>query len=72
MSKKKWFCISIYRPPDYNNLTNFFCELTLTLNKASRNYDSFMIMGDFDIDINSSGYECQLLDEFCDLFTFLI
>ena len=68
ISKKKWFCISIYRPPDYNNLKKIFCELTLTLNKASRNYDSFMIMGDFNIDINSLGNRCQLLDEFCDLF----
>ena len=68
ISKKKWFCISIYRPPDYNNLTNFFCELTLTLNKASRNDDSFMIMGDFNIDINFLGNGCQLLDEFCNLF----
>ena len=25
-------------------------------------------MGDFNIDINSSGNGCQLLDEFCDLF----
>ena len=68
ISKKKWFCISVYRPPDYNNLTIFFCELTLTLNKASRNYDSFMIMGDFNIDVNSSGNGCQHLDEFRDLF----
>ena len=66
ISKKKWFCISIYRPPDYNNLRIFFCELTL--NKAGRNYDSFMIMGDFNIDINSLGNGCKLVDEFCDLF----
>ena len=70
ISKKKWFCISICRPPDYNNLTIFFCELKLTLNRASRNYDIFVIMGDFNIDINSLGNGCQLLDEFCDLFNF--
>ena len=39
-SKKKWVIFSIYRPPNGENLTNFFEEMTTSLTKAMSNYDS--------------------------------
>ena len=68
ISKKKWFCMSIYRPPTHNNLSCFFEEITLSLSKASTKYENFMIMGDFNIDINISGIGKEKLDEFKNLF----
>ena len=31
VSKKKWFCLSVYRPPPPNNVVTFFKELTDSL-----------------------------------------
>ena len=31
ISNKKWLCISIYRPPEANNLHSFFEELNSSL-----------------------------------------
>ena len=60
--------MSIYRPPLYANLLNFFVEITLSINKAALNYENLIVMGDFHIDINSSGVEKNKLEEFCNLF----
>ena len=68
ISKKKWFCMSVYRPPDYENLSTFFESITLSLSKASNKYENFLIMGDLNIDINSSGKGFNMLDQFCNLF----
>ena len=35
VSKKKWFCFSIYRPSYYDDLELFFGKCTLSLSKAS-------------------------------------
>ena len=29
ISSKKWFCMGIYRPPNFNNLDTFFKEVTV-------------------------------------------
>ena len=50
ISKKKWLYISIYRPPEANNLDSFFEELNTSLSKACCKYENFVIMGDFNID----------------------
>ena len=68
ISKKKWFCMCIYRPPNYNNLSTFFDEITLSLNKAALKFENFIVMGDFNIDVNASGPGKDKLDEFCNLF----
>ena len=68
ISKMKWFCICIYRPPNYNNVFTFFDEITLSLNKAALRFENFIVMGDFDIDVNASGPGKVKLDEFCNLF----
>ena len=58
----------IYRPPNYNNLSTFFDEITLSLNKAALKFENFLVMGDFNIDANASGPGKDKLDEFCNLF----
>ena len=68
VSKTKWFVLSIYRPPDASNLTSFFDELTTSLSNASSKYDSFIVSGDFNIDIKAKGQGFQKLDDFCSMF----
>ena len=38
------------------------------LSKASLTYENFIIIGDFNIDINTAGMNVEKLDEFCNLF----
>ena len=68
ISRKKWFCMGIYRPPNFYNLDTFFKEVTDSLSKASLTYENFIIMGDFNIDISTAGMDVDKLDEFCNLF----
>ena len=68
ISKKTWFCISIYRPPETNNLDSFFEELNTILSKACCKYENFVIMGDFNIDVKLKGNDHRKLEEFCDMF----
>ena len=58
----------IYRPPNFNNPDTFFKEVSDSLSKASFKYENFIIMGDFNIDINIAGIDLDKLDEFCNLF----
>ena len=52
ISKRKWICFRVYRPPCYNNLIIFFEELAKSVCKALNTYDNIIVMGDFNIDIN--------------------
>ena len=47
----------------------FFKELEKYLNQTSENYDKFIVMGDFNIDIRQTSPESDKLDEFCSLFS---
>ena len=47
----------MYRPPLYVNLLTFLKEITLSINKDALKYENFIIIGDFNIDINSSCIE---------------
>ena len=67
ISRKKWFRMSICRPPNFNNLDTFFKEVGDFQGKAGLTYENFIIMGDFNIDINTAGIEVDKLDEFCNL-----
>ena len=49
--------MGIYREPNFNNLDTFFKTVSDSLSKASLTYENFIIMGDFDIDINFAGME---------------
>ena len=65
---EKWFCMGINKPPNLNNLDTFFKEVSDSLSKASLTYEHFVIMSDFNIDINTDGMVVNKLDEFCNLF----
>ena len=52
--KKKWFCLSVYRPPISTNLDMFFEELTNSLSKSLNEYDNLIVMGDFNVDLNKT------------------
>ena len=65
VSKKKWFCLSVYKPPSPNTIVTFCEQLTDSLSKAINSYDNIILMGDFNIDIkkeNSTAYD--KLEEF--------
>ena len=68
ISKMKWSCMGIYRPPNFNNLDMFFKEVGDSLSKASLTYENFIIMGNFNIDINTAGMDVDKPDELCNLF----
>ena len=54
ISKKKWFCLGVYRPPTSNNLDIIFEELTNFLSKAVNKYENLIVMGDFNINLNET------------------
>ena len=60
--------MGFYRPPKFNNLDTFLKEVSDSLSKAILTYENFIIMGDFNTDINTAGMEVDKLDEFCNLF----
>ena len=54
ISKKKWFCLCVSRPPTSANLDIFFEELENSMSKAVNKYGNLMVMGDFIIDLNKT------------------
>ena len=66
---KNWIVFSIYRPPDYSNLLALFRQLGKYLNLASENYDNFIVMKDFNIDIRQTSPESRTLNEFFSFFS---
>ena len=68
ISKKKWICFSIYRPPSTGNIKTFFEEMNEVISKASSKYENLIVMCDFNIDIRSSNSDKDKLENFWDLF----
>ena len=64
MSNKTWVIFSIYRPPDYSHLLAFFKEVGKYLNQVCENYDNFIVMGDFNIDVGQTSPQPHKIDEF--------
>lgn len=65
---KKWIIISIYRPPSYLNLTQFFYELEKILNNALSKCDNIIVLGDINIDFyNPSGSGYGQMQSLCDI-----
>ena len=60
--------LRVSKTPNYNNLSTFFDEITLSLNKAALKFENFIVMGDFNIDVNASGPGKDKLDKFCNPF----
>ena len=66
VSKKKWICFSVYRPPSYNNLIIFFEELTKSVCKSLNTFDNIIVIGDFNVDVNKNeAIGHGKLDVFC-------
>ena len=61
ISKKKWFCMSVYRPPSSSNIDTFFTELTISLSKAVKKFDNLIIIDDLNIDITKE--DCSGFDK---------
>ena len=40
ISKKRWFCMGVYRPPSSSNIDTFFVELTVSLSEAVNKFDN--------------------------------
>ena len=69
ISKKRWFCMIVYRPPSSSNIDTFFAELTISLSKAVNKCDNLIITGDFNIDITREDFlGFDKLEELCDTF----
>ena len=68
ISKNKYLCFSISRPPGSSNLFIFFEEISVSLSKAILKYQNVIIMGDFNIDLKTKVVSFNKLREFCDLF----
>ena len=69
---KNWVVFSIYRLPDYSNLLDFFKEIERYWNQAGENYDNFIVIGDFSIDLRQTSPESHKLNEFCSIFSLTI
>ena len=57
----------ICRPPNVNNLTSFFEELTIST-KVTLNYENIIVAGDFNIGIECYGLSSNDLRDFYCLF----
>ena len=68
ISRKKWTCFSICRPPSTVNIETFFEEMNEVISKALCKYENLVVVGDFNIDIKSSNSDKGKLGNFCDLF----
>ena len=68
ISKSRWVCFSIYRPPDPVNFSIFFEELSESLSKVILKYQHVITMRDFNIDLKIKGFGFNKLDELCNLF----
>ena len=68
ISKKKWICFGIYRPPSTGNIKTFFEEMNEVIRKALCKYENLIVMGNLHIDIKSSNSDKDKLENFCDLF----
>ena len=63
--------ISVYRPPSSRTYT-FLEKLEKFLSKACIKYDSYIIMGDFNIDIENPEYlDFDELEKICDKFNLI-
>ena len=49
---------SFYRPPNPNNLNNFFRDLEIVLDKTLSKYDNILIIRDINIEKNYSSKPC--------------
>ena len=66
ISKKEWFILFRYRPPQNNNLEIFLEEINLSLSFFVNKYDYIMLIGDLNLNMKSknNSYYYDLCDTF--------
>ena len=71
ISKKKWCVFFVYRPPQNNNKSSFFNEISNILNQATNKYDNIVVKGDLNIDTPNSLTKDMnnYLSDLCDTFS---
>ena len=70
ISKKKWFIILAYRPPQNDNKVIFLNELNLSLNQCVNKYDNIIVMGGLNINISDKMKDNNnFLSDLCDTFS---
>ena len=62
LRKVKWFLFGGYNP-NKNNISNYLNELTPILDKYLSKYDNYLLLGDFNSEINE-----VIMKEFCDSY----
>ena len=67
ISKKKWICFSIFRPPPTKNIKILFEEMNEVISKAFCKYKNLIVMGDLNIDIKSSNSDKDKLENLFNL-----
>ena len=71
VNKQKWIIFSVYRPPNDQNLHQYFDYLSKMADKGLNKYENLIIMGDINIDIErDTGLKIELLKNLCDSFSF--
>ena len=68
ISKKRWFCMGVYRPLSSSNIDTFFAKLVISLSKTVNKFDNLIIMGDFNKDITKDCSGFDKLEELPDTF----
>ena len=63
-AKKKWCILFVYRPSNFSK-TEFFEEISVTLNKALNKYDNLLLVGD--VNINTTRPTSDLSEHLSDL-----
>ena len=66
--KEKVDLFSIHRPPSTGNIKTFFKEMNEVFSKALCKYEKLIVLGDFNIDIESSNSDKDKLENFYGLF----
>ena len=64
ISKRKWICFSIYRPPSTENIKRLFEEMNEVISKALYKCENLIVMGDFNIDIKISNSDKDKQEKF--------
>ena len=60
ISKKRWFCMIVYRPPSSSSINTSFAKLTISLSVAVNKFSNLIVTDNFNIDIikkDCSGFD---------------
>ena len=66
ISKKKWYMLFAYRPPQNNNFKTFFEEINLSSITIVNEYDNIMLIGD--LNLNTKSKSNSYYSDLCDTF----